>query len=72
MDTRTGVIRELGDGEQPKVDEIPLTNRQARRLSKLNLADRVEWAARQDLVKEELLRRKRARKAQRAARKVNR
>ncbi len=72
MDTRTGAIRELPNGEDPTEHEIKLTNRQARRLTQLSPVDRVEWAARQGLAKDALRERKRARKAQRAARKANR
>jgi hypothetical protein len=72
MDTRTGALRELREEEQPTQHEIPLTNRQARRLSMLSPADRVEWAALQSCTPAERNRRKRLRKLQRAARKLQR
>lgn len=72
MDTRTGAIRELHGEEQPTEHEMPLTNRQARRLSMLSPPDRIEWAALQSCTPAERNRRKRLRKLQRQSRKLQR
>jgi len=45
MDTRTGEIRQLKNGEEPKEDEVELTNEQLEESINLSPQERVAWWA---------------------------